>query len=60
MNDRVTCNALLSWFSSVEETRSMPWRKVWLDPKDFEGREQEFGEMLGRRAYEVWVSEVSE
>lgn len=38
----------------------MPWRKAWLDPKDFEGREDDFGEMLGRRAYEVWVSEVSE
>jgi A/G-specific adenine glycosylase len=59
MDDCITCDALLSWFLSVEETRSMPWRKPWLDPKDFEGREKEFGDFLGRRAYEVWVSEVS-
>ncbi|KAH7385246.1 DNA glycosylase [Phaeosphaeria sp. MPI-PUGE-AT-0046c] len=52
------CKALLDWFSIVEETRNMPWRKPWIDPKDFEGRDEELGKILGRRAYEVWVSEV--
>lgn len=51
--------ALLDWFTSVEKTRNMPWRKPWLNPKDFEGRDEELGKILGQRAYEVWVSEVS-
>jgi A/G-specific adenine glycosylase len=54
-----SCGALLSWFEGVEETRSMPWRKRWIDPKNFEGRETELSAVLGKRAYEVWVSEVS-
>lgn len=37
----------------------MPWRKDWIDPADFEGREEELGKVLSKRAYEVWVSEVS-
>jgi A/G-specific adenine glycosylase len=37
----------------------MPWRKKWIDPVEFEGREEELGSVLGKRAYEVWVSEVS-
>lgn len=37
----------------------MPWRKTWIDPKAFEGRDEELGEVLGKRGYEVWVSEVS-
>lgn len=59
LGDRSACNALLTWFEGVEETRSMPWRKKWIDPADFEGREQELGRVLSKRAYEVWVSEVS-
>jgi A/G-specific adenine glycosylase len=59
MSDRGACDALLSWFDGMEDSRSMPWRKKWLDPRDFEGREEELGGVLGKRAYEVWVSEVS-
>jgi A/G-specific adenine glycosylase len=59
LDDRSRCDALLKWFESVEETRSMPWRKKWIDPEEFEGREEELGRVLSKRAYEVWVSEVS-
>jgi A/G-specific adenine glycosylase len=59
LDDRAKCDALLSWFNGVEETRSMPWRKKWIDPVDFEGREGELETVLGKRAYEIWVSEVS-
>lgn len=37
----------------------MPWRKAWINPADFEGREEELKSVLSKRAYEVWVSEVS-
>lgn len=59
LKDHAGCEALLDWFSTVEMTRNMPWRKPWIDPKEFEGSEEEFGKALGQRAYEVWVSEVS-
>jgi A/G-specific adenine glycosylase len=59
LDDRSTCDALLSWFNGVQETRSMPWRKKWIDPVEFEGREEALGTVLGKRAYEIWVSEVS-
>ena len=59
LDERAACDALLSWFESVEETRSMPWRKKWINPQEFEGKEEELGSVLGKRAYEVWVSEVS-
>jgi hypothetical protein len=59
LDDKSSCDGLLSWFKGVEETRSMPWRKTWIDPKDFKGRDEELGQTLGKRAYEVWVSEVS-
>lgn len=36
----------------------MPWRKDWIDPANFEDREEELGKLLGIRSYEVWVSEV--
>ncbi|KAF1934705.1 DNA glycosylase [Clathrospora elynae] len=58
LGDRSACDALLGWFEGVEETRSMPWRKSWVDPSDFEGRQEELGRVLSKRAYEVWVSEV--
>ena len=57
--NKSTCCDLLQWFEGVEETRSMPWRKAWVDPKTFEGREEELGNVLSKRAYEIWVSEVS-
>lgn len=53
-------DALLKWFEGVEETRSMPWRKSWIDPAEWDGREGELEGVLAKRAYEVWVSEVSE
>lgn len=59
LGHKATCTALLKWFESVEETRSMPWRKSWIDPKSFVGREEELESVLATRAYEVWVSEVS-
>jgi A/G-specific adenine glycosylase len=59
LRDTAACDALLSWFKGVEETRSMPWRKTWIDPQDFEGKAEELGTVLGKRAYEVWVSEIS-
>jgi hypothetical protein len=37
----------------------MPWRKQWIDPEEYEDKE-ELGRVLSKRAYEVWVSEVSE
>ncbi|KAF2870821.1 DNA glycosylase [Massariosphaeria phaeospora] len=52
LNDKEGCDALLVWFEGVEEKREMPWRKKWVDPEGVEGR------VLGRRAYEVWVSEI--
>ncbi|KAF2821227.1 DNA glycosylase [Ophiobolus disseminans] len=58
LQDKSTCDALLSWFEGVEKTRSMPWRKKWINPKEFDGREEVLGSVLGKRAYEVWVSEV--
>jgi A/G-specific adenine glycosylase len=59
MTDKRTCDALLNWFEGVEETRSMPWRKKWIDPSAFAGKDEELASVLGKRAYEVWVSEVS-
>jgi A/G-specific adenine glycosylase len=52
-------DALLSWFDATFDNRSMPWRKAWIHPKLFEGSEEELINVLDRRAYEVWVSEVS-
>ncbi|EPE09387.1 a g-specific adenine glycosylase [Ophiostoma piceae UAMH 11346] len=45
--------ALLAWYDSVSATRGMPWRRdQWLDPRTASPEE------LGRRAYEVWISEI--
>ncbi|KAI4643370.1 uncharacterized protein J4E78_009839 [Alternaria triticimaculans] len=57
LDGRSGCDALLSWFHGVAETRSMPWRKKWIDPEEYEDKE-ELGRVLSKRAYEVWVSEV--
>jgi A/G-specific adenine glycosylase len=59
MGDHAGCDALLNWFKGVEETRNMPWRKTWVNPRDFDGSKEDLGKVLGQRAYEVWVSEVS-
>ncbi|TFK41618.1 hypothetical protein BDQ12DRAFT_710665 [Crucibulum laeve] len=42
--------ALLQWYSTVHETRGMPWRKPYDASQGPEERAQ--------RAYEVWVSEI--
>ncbi|KAL7810670.1 DNA glycosylase [Trichoderma gracile] len=49
--------ALLSWFDSVCESRSMPWRKAWVDPKTISDP-AELRKTLEKRAYEVWISEI--
>ncbi|KAM0454461.1 hypothetical protein ACHAPV_008331 [Trichoderma viride] len=49
--------ALLSWFHSVSESRSMPWRKSWVDPKKLSDP-IELRTTLEKRAYEVWISEI--
>lgn len=59
LDDEAASKELLRWFEGIEEARNMPWRKKWLDPAAFVGREEEFGKVLEKRAYEVWVSEVS-
>ncbi|KAF9770103.1 hypothetical protein IL306_012394 [Fusarium sp. DS 682] len=48
--------ALLSWFDGVSTKRSMPWRKMWINPKDY--GQDELRSLLERRAYEVWISEI--
>jgi hypothetical protein len=60
IEDGATGEELLRWFEGIEEARNMPWRKKWLDPAECEEGEEEFGGLLEKRAYEVWVSEVSE
>jgi A/G-specific adenine glycosylase len=60
LQDRAACAALLAWFGGdVSTARSMPWRKTWVDPAEYAGREAQLRDVLMRRAYEVWVSEVS-
>ncbi len=58
-NDDSSCGRLLGWFEDVEGTRSMPWRKAWINPESFMGRDEELQLDLAKRAYEIWVSEVS-
>lgn len=59
LDDESSSKELLKWFEGIEEARNMPWRKKWLDPAEFDGGDEEFGSLLEKRAYEVWVSEVS-
>ncbi|PNY27179.1 A/G-specific adenine DNA glycosylase [Tolypocladium capitatum] len=49
--------SLLSWFDSVSETRAMPWRKPWINPR-LVADPSSLREALERRAYEVWISEI--
>ncbi|KAJ4353487.1 uncharacterized protein N0V89_005217 [Didymosphaeria variabile] len=58
LDDETASKDLLGWFEGIEEARNMPWRKKWLDPAECEGKEEDFGALLEKRAYEVWVSEV--
>ncbi|RGP70517.1 g-specific adenine glycosylase [Fusarium longipes] len=48
--------ALLEWFDGVSTKRSMPWRKAWINPKDH--GQDELRDLLERRAYGVWISEI--
>lgn len=59
VDDKTQHVALLGWFKSVEDTRTMPWRKAWIDRTQSSGSDEETAQALNRRAYEVWVSEVS-
>ncbi|KAF4552709.1 Adenine DNA glycosylase-like protein [Elsinoe fawcettii] len=49
---------LLQWFDSTSTARNMPWRKPFPTsaslPKDPQARRN----LLSKRAYEVWVSEI--
>ena len=59
LDDKTQHVALLDWFRSVEDTRTMPWRKAWIDKTQSSKSDEETAQALNRRAYEVWVSEVS-
>ncbi|KAI1753113.1 DNA glycosylase [Xylaria castorea] len=50
--------ALLGWFDSVSSKRSMPWRKLWIDPRTHVDDPILLRQKLERRAYEVWISEI--
>jgi A/G-specific adenine glycosylase len=49
--------SLLTWFDTVSSTRGMPWRKAWIDPSATPDP-AELRQLLERRAYEVWISEI--
>ncbi|KAJ4988482.1 A/G-specific adenine glycosylase, partial [Stagonosporopsis vannaccii] len=57
-DDKSQQNALLGWFASVEDSRTMPWRKAWIDTSQQSDLTKEVKAALNKRAYEVWVSEV--
>jgi len=59
LSDTQAAENLLTWFESIEEARSMPWRKKWIDPAEFGQSSKELDSLLAKRAYEVWVSEIS-
>lgn len=69
LNNSIARTNLLQWFDSVRGKRGMPWRKDFISPlqgdptKDDEmqrPKNEEVREILKRRAYEVWISEISE
>lgn len=49
--------ALLEWYDQVSTDRSMPWRKPFVDPKDYLDP-TELREVVTQRAYEVFISEI--
>jgi A/G-specific adenine glycosylase len=59
IDDESQQDALLTWFKSVEDSRTMPWRKAWIDPSQASDTSGELKDILNKRSYEVWVSEVS-
>ncbi|KAF1923317.1 DNA glycosylase [Didymella exigua CBS 183.55] len=50
-------DALLDWFKTVEDSRTMPWRKAWID-RTQTSTSGDTDQTINKRAYEVWVSEV--
>ncbi|KAM0189765.1 hypothetical protein ACHAPQ_003425 [Fusarium lateritium] len=56
LKESTSRQALLSWFDGVSTKRSMPWRKTWINPKGH--NQDELRNLLERRAYEVWISEI--
>lgn len=60
MTGRAARDALLQWFDRISTERKMPWRKCWIDPAEYDGQGPALEEALKKRAYEVWISEISE
>ncbi|KAI1452901.1 DNA glycosylase [Annulohypoxylon moriforme] len=56
LDSREARTSLLDWFDGVSTVRNMPWRKAWIDTREV-GKE-DLRELLERRAYEVWISEI--
>lgn len=57
LDSRQGRDALLAWFDAVSTARQMPWRKAWIDPTTIQNADRR-RELLSRRAYEVWISEI--
>ncbi|KAF3765976.1 hypothetical protein M406DRAFT_31150, partial [Cryphonectria parasitica EP155] len=50
-------SALLDWYDGVSTDRLMPWRKPFIDVKDYDNA-AELQRALTQRAYEVFISEI--
>ncbi|KAI1095250.1 DNA glycosylase [Rostrohypoxylon terebratum] len=55
LHNREARASLLDWFDGVSTTRNMPWRKAWINPNE---GSKDLRQLLERRAYEVWISEI--
>ncbi|KAF2224857.1 DNA glycosylase [Elsinoe ampelina] len=53
-----TAQDLLQWYDSTSTTRNMPWRKPFPTTSDLPKDPEAKRDLLSRRAYEVWVSEI--
>lgn len=64
IDDQQIGSGLLEWYKKVSTERGMPWRKAWIDPatEEYQGEvgKKKLRADLERRAYEVWISEISE
>ncbi|KAM7186681.1 hypothetical protein V8F33_011668 [Rhypophila sp. PSN 637] len=58
LNNLTARQDLLAWFDSVTSNRAMPWRKPWINPDLYPDRSPLLRQMLEKRAYEVWISEI--
>ncbi|PSR75480.1 DNA glycosylase [Coniella lustricola] len=47
----------LQWYDGVSNDRAMPWRKPFIDPKDYQDAD-ELRRAQTQRAYEVFISEI--